>query len=100
MRNRSCAVWSLRRSQCRIRRWPAATVAILLTCSNIHLGALPNERALCFFDHSPEFNMLRKFDYVAAGLAAFLTTGVLLVSIPAHAQNVAASAAVVARATR
>ena len=44
--------------------------------------------------------MMKKFDYVAAALAGFITTGVLLVSLPAHAQSVAAPAAVVAKANR
>ena len=42
--------------------------------------------------------MLKKFDFVAAALAGFLTTGVLLVSLPVHAQAaVVASAPATAR---
>jgi hypothetical protein len=37
--------------------------------------------------------MLKKFDYVAAALAGFVTTAVLLISLPAHAQSVAHFAA-------
>jgi hypothetical protein len=59
-----------------------------------------NERAPRFFDQNQEFNMMKKFDYIAAALAGFITTGVLLVSLPAHAQSVAAPAAVVAKTNR
>lgn len=37
--------------------------------------------------------MMKKFDYVAAALAGFVTTAVLLVSLPAHAQSAAHLAA-------
>lgn len=36
--------------------------------------------------------MMKKFDYVAAALAGFVTTAVLLVSLPVHAQGIAPSA--------
>ena len=42
--------------------------------------------------------MMKKFDFVAAALAGFVTTAVLIVTFPAHAQSVAAPAAVVAKA--
>ena len=31
--------------------------------------------------------MIKKFDYVAAALAGFITTGIVLVTFPAHAQS-------------
>ncbi len=44
--------------------------------------------------------MMKKFDYIAAALAGFITTGVLLVSLPAHAQRVVTPTAIVGAANR
>lgn len=37
--------------------------------------------------------MMKKFDYIAAALAGFLTTGIVLVSFPVHAQGMTTVAA-------